>query len=67
MVTNNPAFKSCFAQKLFIYGLGRSPSTDDEAWIEQIEASWAQGDLSIGQLISKLTQSVPFRNSGDVK
>jgi hypothetical protein len=67
VVTNDPAFKSCFAHKLFIYGLGRSPSGDDDAWIKQIEQQWEQGDLTIGRLIAGLTQSVPFRNSGDVK
>jgi hypothetical protein len=67
VVTNDPAFKSCFTHKLFIYGLGRSPSGDDDAWIAQIEQQWSQGDLTIGRLIAGLTQSTPFRNSGDVK
>jgi len=47
--------------------LGRSPGPDDEAFIEQIQGQWEQSDLSIGRLISGLTQSLPFRNSGDVK
>jgi hypothetical protein len=67
VVTNNPAFKSCFTHKLFTYGLGRSPSGDDAAWITQIEQDWEKGDLTIRQLIQRLTQSVPFRNSGDIK
>jgi hypothetical protein len=67
VVTAMPEFKSCFAQKLFIYSLGRAPAGDDEAWIEQVAQQWQQGDLTITRLIQTLAQSVPFRNSGDVK
>jgi hypothetical protein len=67
IVTSNPAFKSCFAKKLFVYGLSRSPAGDDTGWINQIEGQWEQGDLTIHRLISDLALSVPFRNSGDVK
>jgi hypothetical protein len=67
VVTNDPAFKSCLTHKMFIYGLGRSPAGDDAAWITQLEQQWAQGDLTIKRLIEGLTESVPFRNSGDVK
>jgi Protein of unknown function (DUF1592)/Protein of unknown function (DUF1588)/Protein of unknown function (DUF1587)/Protein of unknown function (DUF1595)/Protein of unknown function (DUF1585) len=66
-VTNDPAFKTCFAHKLFTYGLGRSPAGDDAAWVAQIEKQWEQGDLTIKRLISGVAGSVPFRNSGDVK
>lgn len=67
VVTNDPAFKSCLTHKLFIYGLGRSPTGDDAAWIASLEERWATGDLSLKSLILGLTESVPFRNSGDVK
>jgi len=67
VVTGAPEYKSCIAHKLFIYGLGRPPAGDDTDWIAQIEQGWAQGDMSISGLVSSLTQSVPFRNSGDVK
>ncbi len=67
IVTENPAFKSCITHKLFIFALGRAPSGDDAAWIQQIEGRWADGELTIPRLIETLTQSVPFRNSGDVK
>jgi hypothetical protein len=66
-VSNSPAFKSCLTHKLFIYGLGRSPAGDDAAWIQKLEEQWASGDLTLKRLISSLTQSVPFRYSGDVK
>jgi hypothetical protein len=66
-VTNDPAFKSCLTHKMFIYGLGRSPAGDDAAWIAQLEQQWAQGELTIKRLIEGLAESVPFRNSGDVK
>ena len=67
VVTNDPAFKSCITKKLFIYGLSRSPANDDVSWIKQLEAQWEAGNLTLHGLISGLTQSVPFRNSGDVK
>jgi hypothetical protein len=67
IVTKDPKFMSCFAHKLFTYGLGRSPAGDDSAWIGRIEEQWATGNVSIRSLIDGLTQSVPFRNSGDVK
>ena len=66
-VTNHESYKTCITHKLFIYGLGRVPAGDDEAWIERLQESWEQGDLTIRRLIEGLTQSVPFRNSGDVK
>jgi len=66
-VTNDPAFKSCIAKKLYIYGLSRSPVLDDAGFIKQIETQWEAGNLTIHGLITNLTQSVPFRNSGDVK
>jgi Protein of unknown function (DUF1588)/Protein of unknown function (DUF1585)/Protein of unknown function (DUF1592) len=67
IVTNDPGFKSCIAKKLFVYGLSRSPALDDTGWIKQIQTQWETGGLTIHGLISNLTQSVPFRNSGDVK
>ncbi len=67
IVTSDARFTSCFAHKLFTYGLGRTPSGGDAAWIHQIEEEWSSGNLSMRSLIEGLTQSVPFRNSGDVK
>lgn len=67
IVSNDPRYLSCFAHKLFTYGLGRAPTGDDNAWIELIEHEWAAGTPSVRGLIDQLTQSVPFRNSGDVK
>lgn len=68
VVTKDPMFKTCFAEKAFIYGLGRSPSVDDKAWVKVIEKSWeTEGGLTIKGLLQGLITSVPFRNSGDVK
>lgn len=66
-VTSHPNFKACFTHKLFTYALGRKPAGDDEKWIAELEHQWSAGNLSIKSLIAELTQSVPFRNSGDVK
>lgn len=67
VVSADPAFNSCFAKKLYIYGLGRSPVSDDAGWVKTVETQWETGDLTIKRLISDLALSVPFRNSGDVK
>jgi hypothetical protein len=52
---------------MFIYGLGRSPTGDDAAWIKELEEEWAAGNMTLKRLISGLVESVPFRNSGDIK
>ncbi|HXK17072.1 MAG TPA: DUF1592 domain-containing protein, partial [Polyangiaceae bacterium] len=67
VVSSDPAFNSCFAKKLYIYGLGRSQINDDAGWVKTVETQWETGDLTIKRLISGLALSVPFRNSGDVK
>ena len=67
VVSSDPAFNSCFAKKLYIYGLGRSQVNDDAGWVKTVETQWETGDLTIKRLISGLALSVPFRNSGDVK
>ncbi|HEX2873724.1 MAG TPA: DUF1592 domain-containing protein [Polyangiaceae bacterium] len=67
IVTSDPAFKSCITHKMFIYGLGRSPTGDDAAWIKELEEEWAAGNMTLKRLISGLVESVPFRNSGDIK
>lgn len=67
IVSKNPEFTACFAHKLFTYGLGRKPSDEDAKWIAQMEESWVAGGPTVHRLIDALTQSVPFRNSGDIK
>jgi len=67
IVSKDPAFNSCFAKKLYIYGLGRSPVSDDAGWVKDVEKQWETGNQTIHRLISGLALSVPFRNSGDVK
>ena len=66
-MSGKPEFKACFAKKLFTYGLGRAPANDDTAWINNIEQQWEGQGLTVRALIDGLTQSVPFRNSGDIK
>jgi hypothetical protein len=67
LVTAKPEFKTCFAKKLYTYGLGRAPSNDDTAWINKMAQEWEGKGLTVRALIDGLTHSVPFRNSGDVK
>jgi hypothetical protein len=67
LVSAKPMFKSCFVKKLYTYGLGRAPVADDPAWLERIQQGWESNGLTVRALIDGLTQSVPFRNSGDVQ
>jgi hypothetical protein len=67
IVTSNAEFNSCVTKKMFIYALGRSPSAEDEAWVQQIKGQWETSGLTLKGLVSGLVKSVPFRNSGDVK
>jgi hypothetical protein len=62
-VASDPRFKSCIAQKLYTYGLGRSLSKDDLANAAVITKAWQDaGDLSVNKLLHTLTLAEAFRN-----
>jgi hypothetical protein len=67
IVTAKPEFKTCFARKIFTYGLGRAPSNDDKLWIDKMAHEWETGGLTVRGLIDGFTHSEPFRTSGDVQ
>ena len=62
-VSNDPRFKTCVAEKLYTYALGRSLSTEDKANSATISKNWqTAGDLSVSKLMHGLALSEAFRN-----
>jgi hypothetical protein len=61
-VSADPRFKTCIAEKLYSYGLGRSLSADDKGIADSISKTWQAGDLSIRELLRTLTVDDAFRN-----
>ena len=60
---SDPRFKSCIAEKLYTYGLGRSLSTEDKANSADIAKKWQDaGDLSISKLLHGLALAEAFRS-----
>ena len=60
---SDPRFKSCVAEKLYTYGLGRSLSSEDKANSAAISKAWQDaGDLSISKLLHGLALADAFRN-----
>jgi hypothetical protein len=62
-VAADARFGECLAQKLFTYGLGRSVTPSDAAFLEQAQRDWlASGEVpSVRRLIRILTSTEPFR------
>ena len=62
-VGSDPRFKSCIAEKLYTYGLGRTLSTEDVSNARAVSKQWQDaGDLSIGKLLHALTVADAFRS-----
>ena len=60
-VSSDPRFKTCIAEKLYTYGLGRSLSTEDKANSAAISKNWQTGELSINKLLHGLATSEAFK------
>jgi hypothetical protein len=60
VLTEDERFLRCAAEKLFLYGLGRSvgPSA---AYLDQMAGSWAAGEPSLRNLIKELVVNDTFR------
>ncbi|HEY3668924.1 MAG TPA: DUF1592 domain-containing protein [Polyangiaceae bacterium] len=63
VVANDPRFKSCVSEKLYLYSMGRALSTDDVSNADTVAKQWqAGGDLSLSKLIHGLTVANAFRS-----
>jgi hypothetical protein len=60
IVKKNPNLGRCAAQKLFVYGMGRTISPS-EAYLDQIIAKWSAGPGTLGNLVQELVLSDVFR------
>ena len=60
---DDPRFKTCIAEKLYTYGLGRSLSASDKSNSAAVSKTWQDGaDLSISKLVHGLAVANAFRN-----
>jgi len=61
VVSQDPAFTSCVAQKLFTYGLGRLVADTDKPYIEAVHTGWVQQAPTLRSLIRSLVLADTFR------
>jgi hypothetical protein len=60
IVKANPGLGRCAAQKLFVYGMGRTV-TPSEAYLDQVVTKWSAGPGTLADLIKQLVLSDVFR------
>ena len=57
----DPRFTACMGEKLFTYGIGRSPVFEDGTVLTQIEEAFAAGGYTFESLAIAIATSAPFR------
>jgi len=62
MLSNDPRFMSCVADKLFIYGLGRGIEASDRPYLSNITYAWKSPTAILPTLIKSLVQAETFRS-----
>jgi hypothetical protein len=60
-VGSQPLFKSCVAEKLFTYSLGRAVEETDKPYLAAVESEWLAGNPSIKDLTRRLMLADTFR------
>jgi hypothetical protein len=60
-VTNKAEFKSCVAEKLFTYGLGRAVEETDKPYLTNVVTEWQAGTGTIKDLVRRLMLADTFR------
>ncbi len=60
LVAQNEAFVPCAAQKLFVYGLGRSIGPS-QSYLDQVVTNWQGAGLGLNQLVEQLVLNDVFR------
>jgi hypothetical protein len=65
LLSNEPKFAQCLAEKLFTFALGRSPGMEDTTHVARLASG---SDDTLPSVISRLVASAPFRSrrGGDV-
>ncbi len=60
VLSQDPRFMSCAAQKVFTYSLGRSVA-DSQPYVDQIVSDWLAGTPTLRNLLKQLVSSEVFR------
>jgi hypothetical protein len=60
-ISKNPGFVGCAAQKLFVYGLGRTIDGSG-AYVDQITSQWQAQGLSLKNLLKAMVVNDTFRS-----
>src|SRR5262249_33502884 len=63
VISKDPAFVSCVAQKLFMYGIGRTIDAGDPSapYLDQIVGQWKSAGLTLRNLLKQLVGNDTFR------
>ncbi len=61
MLTSDPRFTSCVAEKLFIYSLGRGVEPSDRPYLDNVAHAWASNTAVLPALVKNLIQADTFR------
>jgi hypothetical protein len=61
LLTNDPRFMSCVAEKLFIYSLGRGVEDTDRPYLDNVTNAWKSSTAVLPGLVKTLIQADTFR------
>lgn len=62
LIASRPGLRRCFAEKIYIYGLGRAPAPENNPELEAITARYSADGGSFSDLIRALVLSESFRS-----
>jgi hypothetical protein len=67
LLQNDPRFSACLIEKLFVYGLGRDVTEEDEPHLEKVAEALAEADYRLPEALKLIATSPPFRNRRGTK
>jgi hypothetical protein len=59
-VRDNPATSACLVQRMSAYGLGRTPTKDETAWVGALKEAFAKEGYNVPALMKRLAISPEF-------
>jgi hypothetical protein len=62
LLSSDPRFMSCVAEKLFIYSLGRGIEQTDRPYLDNVTHAWQSATAVLPMLIKDLVQADTFRS-----
>ncbi len=60
ILAGDERFPACIAEKLFVYGLGRGPRSEDEDYLSALAEVAADPDVTLPEVIAAVVTSEPF-------